>query len=44
MHDCNLTGTLPASWAANLPALGALELTYNLISGACRVLGLPLRV
>jgi hypothetical protein len=35
-HDCNLTGTLPASWAKNLPALGALDLTYNMISGARR--------
>ena len=33
-HDCNLRGTLPPSWAAQLPNLQVIDLPNNLISGA----------
>lgn len=33
VHDCNLRGTLPPSWAAQLPNLQVIDLPNNLISG-----------
>ena len=30
---CNLTQSLPAAWAQNLPALGALDVSMNHITG-----------
>lgn len=35
-HDCNLRGTLPPSWPAQLPNLQVIDLPNNLISGASR--------
>jgi hypothetical protein len=34
LHNCNLTGGLPASWSTNLPALSVLDLAENELTGA----------
>lgn len=34
VSSCNLTGTLPASWADGLSGLATLDLAYNSITGA----------
>ena len=34
LHNCNLTGGLPAAWANNLPALSVLDLAENELTGA----------
>ena len=36
VRSCNLTGTLPASWATGLSGLATLDLAYNYITGVWR--------
>ena len=35
VRSCNLTGTLPVSWANGLSGLSTLDLAYNYITGTC---------
>ena len=41
MNNCNYTGTLPAAWAAQLPALREINASSNYLTGAERKLALP---
>ena len=36
IRSCNLTGTLPTSWATGLSGLATLDLAYNYITGMCQ--------
>ena len=33
LNNCNLTGTLPAGWAANMPALNYINVSSNYLTG-----------
>ena len=33
LNNCNFTGTLPAAWAANMPALNYINVSSNYLTG-----------